>query len=242
MLIHMSRPGLRIVPLVTLLLLGANVHGTEFDLADHKQMMAREKWASRDALVILLAVDRAWVDQNSSLFADLLVTNGSMSAIRLPRGTVCQHHWGSRVDLIPLDASREIPLESLVPGSDAEMLLLREYMKRTSYPPELLPRKCDTLELFRHRRETILAEEDIETIAPGRTALLRAVYLGQFVPDPRDRDHAVRSFEVIYSHWPGVLILPGRLAIDETALAEEIERQSSLYDGVLKGRGEVRIR
>lgn len=219
-----------------MVLLGMNVYGTEDDLADIKRLQAREAWASRDASVILLAVDRAWVDENSSLFADVFVTNGSQSAIRLPRGTVCKGHWGSQVD--PIEHTLALSDDSL----EALYEAIHEYKRIVRQRTELLPSECATLELFRHRRETILAEEDIETIAPGRTALLRAVYLGQFVPDTRDREHPVRSFEVIYRHSSQVVILSGKLALDEAAGAEEIERQRSLYDGVLKGRGQFLIR
>lgn len=92
----------------------------------------------------------------------------------------------------------------------------------------------------RHPQETLLTEEDIETIAPGRTALLRAIYLGPCVPDMRDREHALRSFEVTYrgSSKIDVYILRATLAQYETYLAAASTRQCGLNDGVLTSRGQ----
>jgi hypothetical protein len=159
-----------------------------------------------------------------SAFADLLVTNGSESAIRLPRLNVCQRYWGSRVDPIPRDADeRELP--PLCGYAMYEMM---------SFPND-----CNTLGLFSDPLKMLLTEKDIETVASGETALLRAVYLDQFF----DRERAVRSFEVIYSGWSKIEVgtLPAKLDEHQTALAEARARHCSLYGGVLRGRGEFLI-
>ncbi len=207
-----------------MVLLGMNVHGQAWSTADLKPLVIGcHDRPSLGASAVTLTVEKAWVNENASLFADLLVTNDSKSAIRLPRRNVCQRYWGSRVDPIPRD---EYELLRLCGGIELEF-----------------PSDCDTLGMPGDPLEMLLAEEDIETIAPGRTGLLRAVYLDQFVPDTRDREYAVRSFEVFYTGWSKIeaRILPAKLAEYKTALAEASARQCSLYDGVLGGRGELLI-
>ena len=204
------------VLLVTMVILGMNVHGQAWSSDELKHLVIGcHDRPSPAASGVSLAVDKAWIE-NASLFADLLITNGLKSAIRLPRRNVCQRYWGSRVD----------------PIRDERIALCAG---------ELLPNDCNVLGMFGgHPLEALLAEEDIETVAPGRTALLRAVYLGPFVADMRDREHAVRSFEVIYMGLSEieVSILPEKLARHETALAEASARQCSLYNGVVRSRGQ----
>jgi hypothetical protein len=223
MFVYMSRHGLRRLPLVTLLLLGMNVHGQEWSTADLKPLVI----GCRDLPLhagpaVTLTVDKAWVDENSSLFADLLVTNSWESAIRLPRRNICRRYWGVQIDPIPR-YEEERPL-LMCGGAIAEL-----------YEP------CDTLGMPGDPREMLLAEEDIVTIAPGRTVLLRGVYLDYFVPE--DREHKVRSFEVTYTGWSKieVALLPAKLAEYKTALAEASARQCSLYDGALGGHGQFLI-
>ncbi len=208
-----------------MLLFGMNVHGEEWSTADLVPLVIGcPDRPSPSVSAVTLTVDKAWVDENSSLFADLLVTNGSDSAIRLPRLNVCQRYWGSRVDPLPRDPDeRELP-----PMCGYSM------NERISFPND-----CNTLGLFSDPSEMLLAEKDIVTIAPGRTALLRAVYLDNFV----DRERAVRSFEVIYTGWSKIEVgtLPAKLAEHKTALAEGHARHCSLYGGVLGGRGEFLI-
>jgi hypothetical protein len=218
----MSRRGLRRLPLVAMVLLGMNVHGQTWSTADLVPLVIGcPDRPSHAASAVTLTVDKAWVDENSSLFADLLVTNGSDSAIRLPRLNVCQRYWGSRVDPILRDDDLERP--PLLCGGEIVWF----------------PDDCNTLGLFSDPLEMLLAEKDIETIAPGGTALLRAVYLDQFV----DRERAVRSFEVFYTGWSKIEVstLPAKLAEHKTTLAEASARQCSLYGGVLGGRGEFLI-
>ena len=210
---------------MAMLLLGMNVQGQEWSTADLVPLVISCPY--RPYLgdsPVTLTVDQAWVDESSSLFADLLVTNGSELAIRLPRRNVCQRYWGSRVDPIPRHEYRGRPMCG---GDDA-----------MSFPND-----CNTLGLFGDPQEMLLAEEDIVTVAPGRTALLRAVYLDRFVPDSQDREHAVRSFEVFYTGRSKIEvgILPGKLAELKTALAEANAHECSLYGGALGGRGQFLI-
>lgn len=210
---------------MTLVLVGMNVHGQAWSTADLRPLVIGcRDLPSPAASAVTLTVDKAWVDENSSLFADLLVTNGSESPIRLPRRNVCWRYWGSRVDPIPRDEDERPP--PLCGGIQSRFL-----------------DACNTLGMPGDPLEMLLAEEDIEKIAPGRTALLRAVCLDQFVPGMRDREHAVRTFEVIYTGWLKieVAILPAKLAQHETALAEASARHCSLYDGGLHGRGQFLI-
>jgi len=75
-----------------MLLLGMNVHGQSWSTDDLVPVVIG--CPDRPApSAVTLTVDKAWVDEGSSLFADLLVTNGSDSAIRLPRLNVCQRYW-----------------------------------------------------------------------------------------------------------------------------------------------------
>ncbi|HYK00890.1 MAG TPA: hypothetical protein VE974_03985 [Thermoanaerobaculia bacterium] len=54
------------------------------------------------------------------------------------------------------------------------------------------------------------------------------------------KEHAVRSFEVIYTGWSKIEVgkLPAKLVEHKTALAEASARQCSLYGGGLGGRGQ----
>ncbi len=209
-----------------MVLLGMKVHGQEWSSADLEPLVIGcRDLPSPAASAVSLTVDKAWVE-DYQLFADLLVTNGSKSAIRLPFRNICRRYWVVRVDPIPRDEDEGIPMCGY-----SQQFLLR------------FPNACNTLGMFSDPLEMLLAEEDIETIAPGRTALLRAVYLDQVVAEMRDREHAVRSFEVIYTGWSKIetSILPAKLAEYKTALAEASARQCGLYDGVLGGRGQFLI-
>ena len=224
----MMRRGLRrfalhaVLP-VTMVLLGMNVNGQEWSTGDVEPLVVGcTHRPSPAASKVSLAVDKAWVDEHASLRADLLVTNGSEAAIQLPRANVCRRYWSSHVDPIPR-GEEEWPT-----------LWCSGSMERP-------PNECDILGWYDDDPlETLLAEEDIETIAPGRTALLRAVYLGQFVPEMQERQHAVRSFEVIYHGLSAidVSILPKQLARHKTRLAEASARQCHLYNVVLRSRGQ----
>jgi hypothetical protein len=87
----------------------------------------------------------------------------------------------------------------------------------------------------------LVTADDVVTVGPGQTVILRGMYLAPFWPYLREPDYDPRSFEVFYTGWSSVVVHTGADSPQlRAALAAASTRQCSLYGGELQsGRNDI---
>ena len=220
----------RAVPLVAMVLFSMNICGQEEPVeAELARLVIGCRNTPSRSSAVSLEVRKAWVEGNA-LFADLLVANHSESAIRLPRENVGSRYWhavlqNSNVRMEVIEGIGLVEVIEVIQADENEVLTVECGLIST------------VLGLFGDPLEEVVAEKDIENIAPGQTLLLRAVYLAPFSPDPREPKDQVRSFEVTYTGWSSIELWASTAEWLQKPLAEASARQCSLYGGELRSSG-----
>lgn len=210
---HDLRMFARAVPLVVIVILSIHISGQEHDEGGYYMNIGCPD-RPRDSSAVSLEVAKAWVEDNS-LFADLFVTNNSELAIRLPRANGRHRYWHARI------AS---PPEPITTNLSAYVEEERGCLPHATLWSEDVPVE-------------FIEEQDIETIAPGRTVSLR-VYLGSFSSDPQKTEQEVRHFRVTYDGaWSPRFYVVGEAQRAKKALTEAVAAECSLYHGQLSSIG-----
>ena len=227
----------RAVPLVAMIIFNMTMCGQEREAGFAELVIGCRNTPSRSSAVSL-QVAKAWVE-GGELFGDLLVANHSESAIRLPRANVGRRYWHIA---FRKDQNEPITEDEIVVIAEHEIVVITEDENDLMN----LRLDCAGLHSSRTYREvvemsggplaTLVAEKDIESIAPGQTVLFRAVYLAPFWSDPQ-KGGSERAFEVSYTGWSSITVAAWTAEALEKPLAEASARHCSLYGGELKSKG-----
>jgi hypothetical protein len=229
----------RSVPLVVMVIFSMNICGQEEVEAEFAELVIGCRDTPSRSSAVSLEVTKAWVEGNE-LFGDLLVANHSEAAIRLPRENVGRRYWHI--------AFVEDQHEPIAENESGVIVVIAEEVtaEGEKEPMNHLRLDCgglqprpyrEVLEMSGDPLETIVAEKDIERIAPGQTVLLRAVNLAPFW-SVSWKPGSEWSFEVTYTGWSSTTVSASAAeGLTKPALAEASARHCSLYGGELKSNG-----